>query len=122
QELMEPAEREPRLGLGARRGHNRHVVLAGMLHDSVEQRRLADSRVAANDEGSTTARDLVDQTVEALQLTIPPPEQPPAGPNGLRTNPHSTHANPSSFGDDACRAAIVSAPHRHCRLLNRCRE
>ncbi len=74
QQLMEPAEGQPRLGLRARRRHHRRAALARSLPGRLEQRRLADTRLAPDDEGTPTHRNLIDHSEEAVQFLIAPYE------------------------------------------------
>ena len=55
QQLMQPTEGQPRLRLRARRRHDRRAVLARPLPGSLEQRRLTDSCLATDNEGTPTA-------------------------------------------------------------------
>lgn len=107
QELVEPPEGQSRLGMRTRRHHHRCALLAGPLPDRLQQRGLADSRLAPDNEGTPTPPDLIDHSEEALQLLVPPHEQPPGEPCGLRISTTNTHAHPSAFGDDARCGAIA---------------
>ena len=94
QQLMKPSEGQPGLRLSAGRRHHRRALLARPLPGSFEQRRLADSRLATDNEGTTTLGDLVDHSEEALQFLVAPHEQPPGAPSGLRISTDDAHAQP----------------------------
>ena len=105
---MEPPEGQPRLRLRPRRRHDRRALLARPLAGRLEQRRLADSRLATDHEGAAAPLDLIDHSEEALQLPIAPEEQPPGAPSGLRISTGSTHAHPPSVRDCAAPDPIVA--------------
>ena len=108
QQLMEPSEGQPRLRLRARRRHHHRAVLARPLPGSLEQRRLADSRLATDNEGATMPGKPIDHCEEALQFLIAPYQQPPGAPSRPRISTGDTHAYPP-LGDDGRNPSA----HRH---------
>jgi hypothetical protein len=94
QQLMKSAEGQPCLGLSARRRHHRRAALARSLPGRLQQRRLADTRLAPDDEGTPTRRNLIDHSEDAVQFLIAPYEQPPGGFPGVRTSIGNIHAHP----------------------------
>ena len=70
QELVEPPEGEPRLGLRPRRPSHRRASLARPIPGGLEQRRLPDSRLTTDHQGAPTPPDPIDHPVEALQLPL----------------------------------------------------
>ena len=76
QQLVKAREGEPRLGQRTRRGHDRDASVQRPFPCGREQGRLADSRLAANDERAAALLDSVDQRVELGQVSIASEEQP----------------------------------------------
>jgi hypothetical protein len=91
QQLMEPPEGKPRLRLRTRRRHHSRALIESPLGDSPEQRRLTDSGLAPENEGTATLPQPIDHPEEAPQLPIPPQEQPSGGPYILRISTDNTH-------------------------------
>jgi len=83
-------------------------LLQGPLPDSLEQRRFTDSSLATENEGTAAFPDPIDHSEEALQLPIPPQEQPSGGPYILRISTGNTHAHPPAVGGHVRSAVIVS--------------
>ena len=95
QQLMKPAEGQPRLGLRPRRRHHRRAVLARSLPGRLEQRRLADARLATDDEGTPTRP----QSDRSCRRGAPAPDRARGAAAGRALRPsdqHRQHPCPSS--------------------------
>jgi hypothetical protein len=92
---VEPREGKLRLGQGTGRGHHRYAAMLGSFLRSREQGGLADSGLAANNEGAATVLDSVDQRVELRQVSIASKEQPWCGSDSFGIWSRGAHAHPS---------------------------
>src|SRR5262249_58816838 len=114
QQLMQPSEGKPRLRRRSRRRHYRRALPEGPFPDSFEQRRLTDSSLATDNEGTATPPDPIDHSEEALQLPISPQEQPSGGTYILRISTGSRHAHPPPPRSAATAAAPCSSASDNC--------
>ena len=70
QQLMEASKCQPRLRLRTCRRHTLLTLLARRPPRPPEQRRLADPRLSAHDQGAPTQSNLIDHAAEPLQLVF----------------------------------------------------
>jgi hypothetical protein len=91
--------RECKLGLRKRTccGHDRNSLVQRPFPCGREQSGLADSSLAANDEGATAVLDSVDQRVELGQVSIASKEQPWRGCDSFGVWFRGAYAHPSRF-------------------------
>ena len=79
---MEPSEWKARLSLYTRGRNDRHVALLGERDRLAQQPRLADARLASQDECSALRTDAIDQRRQERHLRLAPLKRPGAdGPD-----------------------------------------